>query len=123
MLFPDNVMMQISFIHILFNVITTAILLPLSNYLVKLACTIIPGEDKNVEAMSLHYLDPRILQTPPIAVAQVLKEVERMGTLAQGNFNPFHGGPVGKGSCKNTGDCGNGRNHQLSESTGYGVFG
>ena len=29
MLFPDNVMMQISFIHILFNVITTAILLPL----------------------------------------------------------------------------------------------
>ena len=87
MLFPDNVMMQISFIHILFNVITTAILLPLSNYLVKLACTIIPGEDKKVEAMSLHYLDPRILQTPPIAVAQVLKEVERMGTLAQGNFN------------------------------------
>ena len=41
---PDNVMMQISIVHIFFNIVTTAILLPLSGYLVKLACRIIPGD-------------------------------------------------------------------------------
>lgn len=83
---PNNVMMQISIVHIIFNIVTTSILLPLSNYLVKLACKIIPGEDRQRENLSLQYLDQRILNTPPIAVAQVLKEVERMGKLARTNF-------------------------------------
>ena len=43
-----------------------------------LACRMVPGEDKKREAMSLSFLDPRILSTPPIAVTQVIKEVERM---------------------------------------------
>lgn len=83
---PDNVMMQISIIHIIFNIVTTAILLPLSGYLVKLACKIIPGEDRQREALRLKYLDQRILNTPPIAVGQVLKEVDRMAALARLNF-------------------------------------
>ena len=36
--------------------------------------------------MCLSYLDSRILNTPPIAVAQVIKEVERMGAIATQNF-------------------------------------
>ena len=64
---PGNVVMQISLIHIIFNVIMTSILLPLSNVLVKLACRMVPGEDSKREAMSLSFLDPRILSTPPIA--------------------------------------------------------
>ncbi len=83
---PDNVLMQISIIHIIFNIVTTAILLPLSGYLVKLACKIIPGEDRQREALRLKYLDQRILNTPPIAVGQVLKEVDRMAALARLNF-------------------------------------
>lgn len=83
---PDNVLMQISIVHIVFNIVTTALLLPLSNYLVKLACKVIPGEDRQREALRLKYLDQRILNTPPIAVAQVLKEVERMAKLARLNF-------------------------------------
>lgn len=86
-LIPDNAMMQISVVHILFNVVCTAILLPLSNFLVKLACKVVPGVDTQREAMSLQYLDPRILSTPPIAVGQVLKEVERMFELSRTNFN------------------------------------
>ena len=43
----------------------------------------IPGEDEKREAKSLKFLDARILKTPPIAVAQVLKEVARMGDLAR----------------------------------------
>ena len=83
---PGNVVMQISLIHIFFNVIMTGLLLPMSNVLVRLACRVIPGEDKQREAMSLRFLDPRILSTPPIAVTQVIKEVERMATLAKNNF-------------------------------------
>ena len=83
---PDNVLMQISLVHIIFNVVTTAVLLPLSNLLVKLSCQIVRGEDPQAEAMSLKFLDPRILSTPPIAVGQVLKEVERMADLARENF-------------------------------------
>ena len=83
---PDNILMQISIVHITFNVVTTAILLPLSDYLVKLACLVIPGEDETKEAKSLKFLDSRILKAPPIAVAQVLKEVARMGDLARKNY-------------------------------------
>ena len=83
---PDNILMQISIVHITFNVVTTAILLPLSDYLVKLACIVIPGEDEKREAKSLKFLDARILKAPPIAVAQVLKEVARMGDLARKNY-------------------------------------
>ncbi len=83
---PGNILMQISIVHITFNVVTTALLLPLSDYLVKLACLVIPGEDEAKEAKSLKYLDSRILKAPPIAVAQVLKEVARMGDLARKNY-------------------------------------
>ncbi len=83
---PDNILMQISIVHITFNVVTTAILLPLSDFLVKLACFVIPGQDEEREAKSLKYLDSRILKAPPIAVAQVLKEVARMGDLARKNY-------------------------------------
>lgn len=83
---PGNILMQISIVHITFNVVTTAILLPLSDFLVKLACFVIPGKDEEREAKSLKYLDSRILKTPPIAVAQVLKEVARMGDLARKNY-------------------------------------
>ena len=83
---PDNILMQISIVHITFNVVTTAILLPLSGFLVKLACFVIPGQDEKREANSLKYLDSRILKAPPIAVAQVLKEVARMGDLARKNY-------------------------------------
>lgn len=83
---PDNVMLQMSLVHIIFNVTTTAIVLPFSDYLVRAACRVIPGEDRKREAMSLQYLDSRILSTPPVAVTQLLKEVGRMADLAKTNF-------------------------------------
>ncbi len=83
---PGNVPLQISIVHIIFNVVSTLILLPISNVLTKIACLIIPGEDVSKEACRLKYIDTRILQTPPIAVAQVTKEIERMGNVAKKNF-------------------------------------
>lgn len=85
-LFPGNAAAQISAVHVCFNVICTAIMLPLSNFLIKIACKVIPGQDPVKERPALKYLDARILETPPIAVAQVLKEVQRMGELSIENF-------------------------------------
>ena len=83
---PGNVLFQIFLVHIIFNVVTTAILLPMSNVLIRIAYKIIPGEDSHTQAMSLKYLDSRILNTPPVAVTQLLKEVGRMADLAKTNF-------------------------------------
>ena len=80
---PGSVMAQISIVHVIFNVVCTGIMLPLSNLLVKVACRVIPGTDPVKSSNSLAYLDERILSTPPVAVAQVFKEIDRMGQLAK----------------------------------------
>lgn len=78
--------LQISFAHIGFNVVVTLLLLPFAKLLVRLAEKLVPGKDAEYEEMRLQYLDERILGTPSIAVAQVLKEVERMAQIARHNF-------------------------------------
>lgn len=83
---PGNVLFQIFLVHVIFNTVTTAILLPMSDILIRMAYRIIPGEDSRTQAMSLKYLDSRILNTPPVAVTQLLKEVGRMADLAKTNF-------------------------------------
>ena len=80
---PGSVMAQISIVHVIFNIVCTAIMLPLSSLLVKVACKVIPGSDPVKSSNSLAYLDARILSTPPVAVAQLFKEVDRMGQLAK----------------------------------------
>lgn len=76
---------QIANAHTIFNVSNTIILFPLANMLVKLSKRIIPGEEAAKEAKRLKYLDTRIFETPPIAVAQILKEVKRMAILSRRN--------------------------------------
>ncbi len=84
---PNNIMMQISLVHTTFNVVCTAIMLPFSNYLIKIACKIVTGEDPKKETRQLAYLDERVLQTPPMAVSLLFKEAERMGNIAKNNFS------------------------------------
>lgn len=82
----DSTMVQISIAHIIFNVVSTVILFPFANVLVKLSCRIVPGKEASDEEMHLKYLDERILNTPPFAIVQVGKEVKRMAEMAQKNF-------------------------------------
>lgn len=86
---PDNLRLQIAFIHIIFNVITTALLLPLAKVLEKIACLVVRQKYDTLvegEPMRLQYFDERLLKTPPIAAAQLFKEVQRMGDIAMSNF-------------------------------------
>ena len=82
----DNLRLQIAVSHILFNVATTLLLLPASGLLEKLARLIVRGEDEPSEPMRLQYFDARLLSTPPVAVQQLFREVQRMADIVMTNY-------------------------------------
>ncbi len=86
-LVPENTMMQIATSHTIFNIVGTLVMLPLSKLLIKTSYLVIHGEDPKKEEKAFMFLDNRILATPAVAVEQAFKEVERMGNLAQKNFD------------------------------------
>ncbi len=77
---------QIANAHTLFNISNVIIQAPFIGILVKFVNKLIPGEDKDPNALSLEYLDRRLLETPSIAVGQVVKEIVRMGKLSLNNL-------------------------------------
>ena len=83
----DNLRLQIAVSHILFNIVTTLVLLPLSGVLEKLSYMIIRGQDKQEEPMRLTFFDDRLFNTPPIAAKQLFREVMRMSSLVKANFS------------------------------------
>lgn len=79
---------QIAIFHMVFNILTTAVLLPFVNYLVKLACIIVP-ERKGKAAPAeedIETLDKRLLKTPAIAVGQARKQIVLMAKEAFSNY-------------------------------------
>ena len=78
--------LQIAVAHTSFKVFEVLCFVLLRKWLVKLVMILVPGEDKQGEDKSLKFLDDRILSTPPIAVAQICKEIERMGDIAIANL-------------------------------------
>ena len=85
--FPGAPATQIAMFHTVFNVITTLILLPLSNVLVKAAQVLIKDKADDKEVMRCKFIDDRFLETPAIAVAQSVKEVTNAIMVAQEALN------------------------------------
>ncbi len=86
--FIPNVAIQIAVFHMFFNVVTTLILLPFQNLLVKLAMCVIRDKkgaqsDGGEEDETLDY---RLLKTPAIAIGQTRKQIIKMGQLAFANY-------------------------------------
>lgn len=82
-------MTQISFIHTVFNVGTTIILMPFSGYIIKFAMKINglkAVETKSDEAELVH-LDKRMMSTPSVAVEGAKLETIRMGRIARENLS------------------------------------
>lgn len=74
---------EIAFVHSIFNIVTTVILLPFSNLLVKLAKRIIPdGKDKKGEDKSV-WLDERLLSSPPLATSQCRQKAKGMAKISK----------------------------------------
>ncbi|MBU3210125.1 Na/Pi cotransporter family protein [Clostridium algidicarnis] len=81
---PINTQRQIANAHAVFNITNTIILLPLSKYLIIIANKVIKGEDE-IEKVGPKFIDDRLLETPVIALGQVIKEVLRMANKAKKN--------------------------------------
>ncbi len=94
--FTSAPMAQIAAMHTTFNIVTTILLLPLGNYLAKLACVILPdretaGEDDGV--MRLMYLKPIAavgkgggLGNSAIVIDELRHELRRMLLMARENI-------------------------------------
>ena len=83
---PANARLQIAFTHVIFNIATTLLLLPMAGVLERLACRLVPDDGGKTEAMKLQFFDKRLLNTPPIAAQQLFHEVQRMGDIALANY-------------------------------------
>ncbi len=83
----DNPSVQISAAHIIFNVVSTIILFPFANLLIKLSCLLVRDKESEDSKLEFKFYDEKLLATPPIAVEQIGKEVVRMAYLAKDNFD------------------------------------
>lgn len=79
--------MQIAWFHVAFNLVTTLLLVPFISQLTRLATFIVKDKKNDDDVLKMYYIDDRILLTPPIAVAQVLKEVGNMSEMARDNLD------------------------------------
>lgn len=83
MISPDSAARQLANAHTLFNITNTLLLLPFAAFLVRFANRVIPKKDyEDLEVKGIRYLDDRILETPSIAMLQVIKETLNMGDIA-----------------------------------------
>lgn len=71
---------QISTVHTIFNVGTTVLLFPFSDWIIKLAMKL-EKEDSSSDDESRVLLDDRMLETPGIALQSAISEVTRMGNI------------------------------------------
>ena len=86
-LFPGAPQTQLAMFHTFFNVMTVAIMLPMTNTLVHIVTRLVPEKNTSVETLKLHYVDDNMLQAPPLAVAQTKKEILGMAELSLANFD------------------------------------
>lgn len=76
--------------HTIMKVFQVVILFPFSNLIVKLACLCVPGEDRKIgyrESYQLKYIGEKVVFNPATAMVEVMKELERMASLANENLN------------------------------------
>lgn len=76
--------------HTLIKIAQVIMLFPFTSWLVKMTYLIVPGEDQKVgyrESYQLKYIGDKVVFTPATAVVEVIKELERMASLAEENLN------------------------------------
>ena len=79
---PTDTARQIANAHTLFNLINVIILIPFAKFIVNIAIKLVPDKDEK-ESKETKYLDERMLETPSIALGNVVKEIVSMGNQAK----------------------------------------
>nr|WP_317331148.1 Na/Pi cotransporter family protein [uncultured Romboutsia sp.] len=94
---PTDTARQIANAHTLFNVINVIILLPFNKLIVKLALKLVPEtKDEDDDTKVVKYIDDRMIETPSIALANIVKETLRMGEKSKESLNAAMDGIVDK---------------------------
>ena len=73
---------EISVVHTAFNICTTVLLFPVSDWIIKLAKKIGRVEEAEQDESQVQ-LDERVLQTPGLALQSTVNEVARMGQIVE----------------------------------------
>lgn len=76
-----NPMMKIAQYHGVFNILNTIILIPFVAILATVVSKLIPAKEDEID-LSPHYLEPRLLNNLPVALANAKHELVRMGNIA-----------------------------------------
>lgn len=86
----DNAGRIVANAHTIFKIFQVIILFPFSGWIVKMTYLLVPGTDKSVgyrESFTLQYIGNKVVFNPATAVVEVIKELERMASLASENLN------------------------------------
>lgn len=86
----DNAGRFVANAHTIIKVFQVVVLLPFSNMIVRLTYLFIPGDDKKIgyrDSFQLKYIGEKVVFNPATAVVEVIKELERMASLASENLN------------------------------------
>ncbi|SMB92191.1 phosphate:Na+ symporter [Desulfonispora thiosulfatigenes DSM 11270] len=81
-----NIKMQIAQTHGIFNLSNTLIQLPFVALLAIIVSKVIPGDDSAITARP-EYLEPRLLDNTPVALANASRETLRMGRMTSEIYN------------------------------------
>ena len=95
---PTDAARQIANAHTLFNILNVIVLLPFNKLIVKLALKLVPetkGEQDDDDKV-VKYIDDRMIETPSIALANIVKETLRMGEKSKESLNAAMDGIVEK---------------------------
>ena len=76
--------------HTSIKVLEVIMMFPFMNWVVKLTYLLVPGDDQKVgyrENFKLQFIGDKVVFNPATAVVEVIKELERMASLASENLN------------------------------------
>lgn len=80
----------VAYAHILIKVFQVILMMPFIKQIVKLTYLLVPGDDKKIgyrDSYQLKYIGEKVVLNPATAVVEVIKELDRMGSLADENLN------------------------------------
>ncbi|MBD5550932.1 MAG: Na/Pi cotransporter family protein [Lachnospiraceae bacterium] len=80
----------VAYAHMFIKIFLVIVLTPFIGAIVKLTYVLIPGSDKNVgyrDSFQLKYIGNKVVLNPATAVVEVIKEIDRMASLASENLN------------------------------------
>lgn len=80
----------VAYAHIIIKLVQIVIMTPFIGGIVKLTYVFVPGDDKKVgyrDSHQLKYIGEKVVFNPATAVVEVIKELERMASLASENLN------------------------------------